>query len=239
MTVRSSVPVVRSSARPAIDPDVGEVDGVRGVQEDRAGDAAVPPLVLVLDVGRVGPLDDAQGQRVRARAEGGRSGRTPRRGASPCRRRSRSPLRLTIRTLSAAPTWRTIRRPAHVGGDLELALVDARRVRARGSPAAGRRTASGRSCSAAGPRSRPSSRGPGRPPRPSSGPVASSGLGSSWKRHVPSSERRSGGRRCASGGGRCPSLRGRSTGRVTTTIVARGPPTRASDAPVRVRRPRF
>ena len=66
-TVRSSVPVVRSSARPAIARDVGEVDGARGVQEDGAGDAAVPPLVLVLDVGRVGPFHDAQRQGVGAR----------------------------------------------------------------------------------------------------------------------------------------------------------------------------
>ena len=62
-TVRSSVPVVRSSARPAIDPDVGEVDVTGRVQEHRAGDPAVPPLVLVLDVRRVGPLDDAQPER--------------------------------------------------------------------------------------------------------------------------------------------------------------------------------
>ena len=60
-TVRSSVPVVRSSARPAIAADVGEVDRLGRVQVDRAGDPAVPPLVLVLDVGRVGPLHDASG----------------------------------------------------------------------------------------------------------------------------------------------------------------------------------
>ena len=36
------------------------------VQEDRAGEPAVPPLVLVLDVRRVGPLDHAQVERVLA-----------------------------------------------------------------------------------------------------------------------------------------------------------------------------
>ena len=56
-----------------------------------------------------------------------------------------------------------------VRGDLELALVDAGRVDARGSRAAGPRTASGRWCSAACPRCRPSSRRSGRPPQPSPG----------------------------------------------------------------------
>ena len=50
-------------------PDVGEVDRSGRVQEHRAGDPAVPPLVLVLDVRRVRPLHDPQRQRVRARPD--------------------------------------------------------------------------------------------------------------------------------------------------------------------------
>ncbi|CAM5699347.1 hypothetical protein SALBM311S_12461 [Streptomyces alboniger] len=40
--------------------EVGEVQRVGGVQEHRAGDAAVPPVVLVLDIGRVRPFDDRE-----------------------------------------------------------------------------------------------------------------------------------------------------------------------------------
>ena len=50
---------------PADCPDLGQVDPARGVQEDRAGDAAVPPLILILDVRCVGPLDHAQPNRIR------------------------------------------------------------------------------------------------------------------------------------------------------------------------------
>ena len=60
-----------------------------GVQEDRPGDAAVPPLVLVFDVAGVGPLDDGQRDRV-CPVGGAGSGRTRRRGASPCRSRPRA-----------------------------------------------------------------------------------------------------------------------------------------------------
>ena len=52
-----------------IDPDIGQVDVARRVQEDRPGDPAVPPLVLVLDEGRIRPLDDAQRQGVGARPD--------------------------------------------------------------------------------------------------------------------------------------------------------------------------
>ncbi len=45
-------------------PDIGEVHPLRCVEEDRPSDAAVPPLVLVLDVAGVGPLDDGQRDRV-------------------------------------------------------------------------------------------------------------------------------------------------------------------------------
>ena len=68
-TVSSSVPVARSSAESGDRADVGEVDGAGRVQEDRTADPAVPPLVLVLDVGRVGPLHDARAERVRSRPE--------------------------------------------------------------------------------------------------------------------------------------------------------------------------
>ena len=68
-TSRSSVPV-RQVVRQAGDrPDVGEIDRPGRVQEDRPRDPAMPPLVLVLDVGRVRPLHDAQRQRVRARPD--------------------------------------------------------------------------------------------------------------------------------------------------------------------------
>ena len=72
-----------------IDADVREVDVAGGVQEDRARDAAVPPLVLVLDVGRVRTISRRAGSACSAPAAGVRSARIPRRGASPCRRRSR------------------------------------------------------------------------------------------------------------------------------------------------------
>ena len=47
--------------------DVGQEHAPGGVQEDRSRDPAVPPLILVLDIGRVGPFHDAQGQDVRPR----------------------------------------------------------------------------------------------------------------------------------------------------------------------------
>ena len=72
-TVERSVPVVRSSAEPGVDREVGEVRRAGRVQEHRARDAAVPPLVLVLDERRVGPLHDASARSVvRARPERGR-----------------------------------------------------------------------------------------------------------------------------------------------------------------------
>ena len=49
-----------------VDPHVGEVDAGRGVKEHGASDPAVPPLVLVLDEGRIGPLHHAQGDLVGA-----------------------------------------------------------------------------------------------------------------------------------------------------------------------------
>ncbi len=52
---------------PADRPDVGEMGRPGRVQDHGPADAAVPPLVLVLDVGRVGPLHDAQRQAVGAR----------------------------------------------------------------------------------------------------------------------------------------------------------------------------
>ena len=67
-----------------------------------------------------------------------------------------SPLTLTIRTLSAAPTWSTTRRPAHAAGTSNVALVDAGRV-VVGPAGGGRGTASGRSCRAGGRRSPASS----------------------------------------------------------------------------------
>ena len=147
---------------PGVGPDVGEVDRAGRVQEDRPGDPAVPPLVLVLDVGRVGPLDDRQPERVRAGAGGRRSGRTRRPGASPC----------------SIPIWRAVElddehalggpdveddppaRPTPAGSS-NVALVDAGRVLLRDVRRRVRRTASGRSCSGAGPRCPASSRAPG------------------------------------------------------------------------------
>ena len=52
-----------------VGPDVGEMDVTRDIQEDRPGDAAVPPLVLVLDVGRIRPLHDPQGQGIASRPQ--------------------------------------------------------------------------------------------------------------------------------------------------------------------------
>ena len=147
-TATSRVPVVRSSARPGIGPDVGQVHGSGGVEEDRARDPAVPPLVLVLDVGGVRPLHDGQadpvgagrhearhvelGGQVRVLAEADLAGRSPRpAGRSPRRRRGGRP---------AGPP----RRPGP--------RASARTPRSgspRGSTAAARGTASGRSCTAA------------------------------------------------------------------------------------------
>ena len=114
-TVRSSVPVARSSARPPIAWMSARWTGARRVQEHRAGDPTVPPLVLVLDVGRVGPLHDPERERVRpgpqtvGHVELGGEVRVL---ADP----DVAPLSVTIRTLSAAPTWSTIRRPAQPAG---------------------------------------------------------------------------------------------------------------------------
>ena len=65
VTVRSSVPVVRSSARPASTRTSARWTGRVAYRKTGRRDPAVPPLVLVLDVGRVRPLHDAQGQGVR------------------------------------------------------------------------------------------------------------------------------------------------------------------------------
>ena len=54
---------------PGVRAHVGEVDGPGGVQEHGAGDPAVPPLVLVLDVRGVGPLHDGQPEGVAARLQ--------------------------------------------------------------------------------------------------------------------------------------------------------------------------
>ena len=124
-----------------------------------------------------------------------------------------------------------------VRGDLELALVDAGRVRARGSRAAGPRTASGRWCSAACPSCRPSSRRSGRPPRPNRGPGsrwASGGAGSASGHRAGAAPR---GRRCAWAVGRSPSARGgsrvRSQERLSRTLRQTGQHdhARSRDAP--------
>ncbi len=49
--------------------DVRDMDGSRGEQEDRPRDPAVPPLVLILDVARVGPFDHRQSDGVVARLD--------------------------------------------------------------------------------------------------------------------------------------------------------------------------
>ena len=99
-----------------VDPHVGEVDVAGRVQEDRSRDPAVPPLVLVLDERRVRPLDHAQGQRVAARPQAVGQvelGGQVRVLAGPDLVAVEAD---TISTLSAAPTWRTIRRPAQAAG---------------------------------------------------------------------------------------------------------------------------
>ena len=134
VTARSSVPVVRSSARPAIDADVGQVD-VAPVAYRKTG-RLIPPChhwswsstYVASD-----HLTTRRRQRVRARPEA--VGQVELGGevrvladadlvAVEARRCS---------TLSAAPTWSTIAPAGPVRGHLEFALVDAGRVRARGS----------------------------------------------------------------------------------------------------------
>ena len=63
---RSGRQVVRQAGGRA---DVGQVDRAGRIEVDRAADPAVPPLVLILDVGRVRPLDDPQRERVGSRLE--------------------------------------------------------------------------------------------------------------------------------------------------------------------------
>ncbi len=49
-----------------VDPQVREVDSRRGIEEHGTGYPAVPPLVLILYVGGIGPFDDAKRDRVGA-----------------------------------------------------------------------------------------------------------------------------------------------------------------------------
>ncbi len=100
------------------------------VEVDRAGDPAVPPLVLVLHVGRIRPLHDPQVQGVRAGSETV--------GQVELRRQVRilaDPDRLAVErddedALGGADVEDDPpSRP--VGGELELALVDAGRVQLR------------------------------------------------------------------------------------------------------------
>ena len=205
-----------------VDPDVGEVDRLGRVQVDRAGDAAVPPLVLVLDVGRVGPLDDRAAGACWRRVGAGRSGRTPRRGGSPCRRRSRSPLRVDDEDALGGPDVEDdpSARPSRPG-----ARTRARRRRSGsgpGWPAGVPRTASGRSCSGACPRSRPSSRRSGRPPRTSRRRRRRRASDSSWNRHRPSSGSRSAWSTLCMGRRPIPVSSGWFHGRVIRPIVAQG-----------------
>ena len=121
-----------------------------GVEVDRARQATVPPLVLVLDEGGVGPLDDLQSERVGAlRSSVALTSNSEARCESlPIP--TGAPLSVTMSTDSAAPTWRTTRRPSPLGRELELALVDARGVVAGHVTEARPRRASARWCSAAG-----------------------------------------------------------------------------------------
>ena len=107
------------------------------------------------------------------------------------------PFTQTCSTLSAAPTWSTIRRPFQRFGHLEGRAVEPGRDCRPAPRAAPRGTASARSCRSAG-RSPASSRAPGRRPRPSRGrgsPAsanrfgARSGAPTSRNRHRPSSDR--------------------------------------------------
>ena len=115
-----------------IDPHVGEVDLAGRVQVDRSRDPAVPPLVLVLDEGRVRPLDHAQGQRVAARSQA--VGQVELRGQV---RILAGPDLVAVEAHDEHALGRAdVEDDAPAGPcrrDLELALVDARRVEPPGS----------------------------------------------------------------------------------------------------------
>ena len=113
---RAGPEVIRQSADGA---DVREPGQRRGVQEHRTCHAAVPPLVLVLDEGRVRPLDDAQVQGVRAGPDHSVTSNSAARCES-LLRPTCAPFTRTTRTLSAAPTWSTTRRPAQAGGSSKV-----------------------------------------------------------------------------------------------------------------------
>ncbi len=143
------------------DVDVREVHRCGGVEEDRPGDPAVPPLVLVLDEGGVRPLDDGEPDDV---------------GPARAQLRGHVELARQVRVLAHAdvgpvdPHQQHALRGPHVQHDaapgparrnLDLALVDPRGVAlAWAGAAGGRATASGRSCSAAGRRRRARRRSP-------------------------------------------------------------------------------
>ncbi len=141
--------------------DVGHVHGLRRVQVHRAGDAAVPPLVLVLDVRRVGPLHDRQPQVVRLRQDEGRDVEL-RREMGVLADPDVAPVDLDEQDALGGADVQDDAPADPVLGQLEGPFVDPGRVRPPGSPAAGPGTASRRSCSGAGPRSPggSSSRGP-------------------------------------------------------------------------------
>ena len=174
------------------DPDIGEIDRLRRVQEDRAGDPAVPPLVLVLDERRVGPFDDAQAEGVRARPEP--AGQVELRGEV---RVLADPDLLAVElddedALRGADIEHHA--PARPGGrHLELAFVDAGRVELgdRRRPVVEGHLDVGVVRLVPGPRHRPDARdlrlGP-------VAPTSASGDRRSWKRQRPSSGRLS---RCA------------------------------------------
>ncbi len=100
---------------PRVDHEVGEVRRPGRVQEHGAGDAAVPPLVLVLDERGVRPLHDGQPERVRTRLQDAREVEL-RRQVRVLADADVHAVDATSSTLSAAPTWRTTRRPSHPAG---------------------------------------------------------------------------------------------------------------------------
>ncbi len=222
MTARSSVPVVRSSA-PDRHRRGRRRGGRRAVAYRKTGrrDPAVPPLVLVLDVGRVRPLDDAQASACWRRAGGG-----PVRSNSDARCESlptpiSSPLRLDDQDALGGTDVEHDPPSGPARGDLELALVDAGRVRLRDL---------GRQARERHLDVRVVGRVPGAGHRPEArdvglAPVGTGrrrrAIGSSWKRQRPSSGRRSPWTTLCMGSRPIPVSSGWFHGPVTSTIVAR------------------
>ena len=186
-----SVPVARSVVEPGVDDEVREVRRAGRVQVHGAGDAAVPPLVLVLDERGVRPLHDRQPQVVRAGPQERRHvelGREVRVLADP----DVLAVELDEQHALGGAHVEHDTAPGPRRRDLERPLVDAGRVLVRRCRRAmGERHLDVRvdrvvpACPASSSSRAPRCRAT---PPPS---TLSSGRWSSWKRHVPSSGTRS------------------------------------------------